>query len=217
MAMGIGYWSRFLTSLLDVLAPPSCVACDSLSAAQPFCPRCGEPAALRGNADVDGLPLAVLGSYAAPLSTAIVRFKYGNRPELSRPLARLLAPRLDALRVPPDAALVPVPLHPRRLATRGYNQAALLAQELARCGQRACRPRLLLRARDTERQVGKSQSERRDNPDGAFQVRAPGPSRVVLVDDVVTTGSTVRACAQALAAGGIQLLAVVALAHAEQR
>ena len=128
----------------------------------------------------------------------------------------MLAPALDDMVLSSDAALVPVPLHPRRLASRGYNQAALLAQELAALRQRDCHPRLLRRVRETERQVGKSLSERRENPEGAFELRRAGPTRVVLVDDVVTTGSTVRACAQALAAGGIQLSAVVALAHAEQ-
>jgi ComF family protein len=213
----MGSFARALSTLLDMLAPPTCAACETLSPHQPFCAECGAPVSPSNQPLVDGLPLVVLGSYAPPLSTAIVRLKYQNRPELSLPLARLLAPRLDAAGVPPHVPLVPVPLHARRLATRGYNQAALLAQELARLSRRACHPRLLQRVRETERQVGKSRSERRENPDGAFALRAGGPSRVVLVDDVVTTGSTVRACVQALAAGGIQLSAVVALAHAEQR
>jgi ComF family protein len=213
----MGYWTRALSSLLDVLAPPSCVACDLPSQDGPFCLDCGRPAGAGDEPEVGGRPLLVLGSYAPPLSTAILRFKYEGRPELSVPLARLLAPRLDDPRLPRDAPLVPVPLHARRLATRGYNQAALLAQELARLTQRACRPRLLQRVRETERQVGKSRRERRENPDGAFELRTPGPARVVLVDDVVTTGSTVRACATALADGGIELSAVIALAHAEQR
>lgn len=212
----MGYWSRALSSLLDTLAPPLCLACDEPAQGRPFCPRCKSPVRLSRVVRLDGVPLVVVGRYEAPLSTAIVRFKYQNRPELSRPLARLLAPQLDDLSVSRDATLVPVPLHPRRLASRGYNQAALLAQELAALRQQVCQPRLLRRVRETERQVGKSQNERRENPDGAFALRRPGPARVVLVDDVVTTGSTVRACAQALAAGGIELSGVVALAHAEQ-
>jgi ComF family protein len=213
----MGHFARVISSLLDVLAPPSCAACDAPSAQQPFCPACGPPVSSSSALHVDGLPLLVLGAYAPPLSTAIVRLKYQNRPELSLPLARLLATRLDDAQLPRFAPLVPVPLHARRLATRGYNQAALLAQELARLSQRKCQPRLLQRVRETERQVGKSRTERRENPDGAFELRAPAPPTVVLVDDVVTTGSTVRACVQALARGGAQLSAVVALAHAEQR
>jgi ComF family protein len=213
----MGLFARALSSLLDVLAPPTCAACEAPSPHDAFCAECGAPVSASGEPLVDGLPLVVLGCYEPPLSTAILRLKYQNRPELALPLARLLAPRLDDAGVPRHVPLVPVPLHARRLATRGYNQAALLAQEVARLSRRACHPRLLQRVRETERQVGKSRSERRENPDGAFELRARGPSRVVLVDDVVTTGSTVRACVQALTAGGIELSAVVALAQAEQR
>jgi ComF family protein len=156
----------------------------------------------------------VAGGYAPPLSTAIVRFKYQGRAELSRSLARLVAPALGGLTLPADAVLVPVPLHPHRLATRGYNQAALLAQELGRTSGLACRPRLLARTRQTERQVGKSREERLTNAADAFLVRQRGARQAVVVDDVVTTGSTVRACAQALARAGVQLCAVVALAKA---
>jgi ComF family protein len=212
----VSFLSRALSSVLDVLAPPGCLACDAPSEGKPFCPACWAPVTLGKPAQLACAPLVVLGAYRPPLSTAIVRFKYQGRPEFSRCLARMLAPVLDEAALSSDAALVPVPLHPRRLASRGYNQAALLAQELAALRQRKCHPRLLRRVRETERQVGKSLSERRENPDGAFELRRAGPKRVVLVDDVVTTGSTVRACAQALAAGGIELSAVVALAHAEQ-
>jgi len=164
--------------------------------------------------DIDGVPLVVAGEYAAPLSTAITRFKYERRPELSRTLAPLLLGRVQLLTLPVDAVLVPVPLHPRRLATRGYNQAALLAQELARRCRWACEPRLLRRARETEKQVGKSRTLRLTNARGAFEPRRLGPARVMLIDDVVTTGSTVRACAQALADGGATLVAIAALARA---
>lgn len=210
-------WQRAFTSVLDLLAPPACIACDGRSGSQPFCPTCGAPPGSVSAGDIDGVPLLVASPYVAPMSTAIARLKYENRPELSRPLARLLAPKLACRQLPPDAALVPVPLHPKRLAARGYNQAALLAQELAALSHHGCHPLLLRRLRETERQVGKSRAERRENPAGAFTLRSAGPSHVVLVDDVVTTGSTVRACAQALSAGGIQVSAIVALAHAERR
>ena len=165
--------------------------------------------------ELEGVPLIVAGEYAALLSTAIARFKYEGRPELSRSLAPLLLGQMRQLPLPADAVLVPVPLHPRRLATRGYNQAALLAQELARSCRWACEPRLLRRVRETERQVGKSRSLRLANARGAFEQRRPGPAHVVLIDDVVTTGATVRACAQALAEGGATLVAVAALAQAQ--
>ena len=202
-----------ISRLLDALSPPSCAACDAPSTT-PFCPRCGAPEPLTAPQTLDGLPLLVASNYAPPLSTAITRFKYADRPELSRTLAQLLVPGLRQLSLPADTTLVPVPLHAGRLATRGYNQAALLAQELARRTPWRCEPRFLLRTRATERQAGKAREERLTNGSGAFALRRPGPAHVLLVDDVVTTGSTVRACAQALAKGGAKLIGVVALARA---
>jgi ComF family protein len=218
--------SRLLTHLLDALSPPGCAACDAPlagTAAATFCAACGTLLTPEGPQSVAGVPLIVAGSYAPPLSTAIVRFKYEGRAELCRDLAQLLAPALDRLELAADACLVPVPLHPRRLATRGYNQAALLAQELARGRERCCEPRLLCRTREVERQVGKARAARLTNTEGVFALREGalmragggcGRRRAVLVDDVVTTGSTVRACAQALAAGGVELTAVIAVAVA---
>lgn len=208
---------RVLSDLLEGLAPTLCAACDE-PARGAFCETCREacpcPPAARPLRALDGVPLLVAGPYAPPLSTAIVRFKYEGRAELSRTLGQLLSPQLAHLALPGDAVLVPVPLHPKRLATRGYNQAALLAQELARVSGLACRPRLLERTRETERQVGKARGQRLTNAAEAFAVRQRGARRAVVVDDVVTTGSTVRACAQALARGGVELCAVVALAEA---
>jgi ComF family protein len=209
----MGFWGRAISGLLDALAPPTCVACDALTT-EVFCDSCGAVAPAPGVHSIDGVRLLVAGSYAAPLSTAILRFKYAGRPELSRRLARLLLPALRELELSPGTVLVPVPLHARRLAKRGYNQAALLAQELSDGAGLDCQPRLLLRTRETERQVGKARDERLTNAQGAFELRKPAARRVVLVDDVVTTGSTVRACAQALTKGGVELTAVVALAQA---
>ena len=212
--LGLGLWGRVISGLLDALAPPGCAACDA-STVDAFCAACGQPAP-SAERWLDGLPLVVAGSYVPPLSTAIVRFKYEGRAELARSLAPLVVPAIRQLELPLGTALVPVPLHPRRLATRGYNQAALLAQELAPRAGLDCDVRLLKRSRETERQVGKTRALRLTNASGAFELRRKGPTSVVLVDDVVTTGSTVRACAQALAQAEVQLVAVVALAHAPE-
>src|SRR4051812_316564 len=110
----MGIWRRAISGLLDALSPPTCAACDAPSTAV-FCEACGTVAAERGKHSIDGVPLAVVGNYAPPLSTAIVRFKYEGRPELSRRLARLLAPALNELELTPGSVLVPVPLHARRL------------------------------------------------------------------------------------------------------
>jgi ComF family protein len=208
---------RWFSLLLDALAPPGCAACDATCPPnEPFCDACGRAARFERPQHLDGVPLLVAGPYRPPLSTAIVRFKYSNRPELAMQLARLVRPVLAGWELPAPSALAPVPLHPRRLVTRGYNQAALLAQELTRGSGLTSLPRLLRRTREMERQVGKSREQRVENALGAFELRQPGPPNVVLVDDVITTGSTVRACAQALAAGGVRLAAIVAVARAEQ-
>jgi ComF family protein len=208
-------WKQLVDRALDVLAPPLCAACDAaVEGDATFCHACRRPPrpATRRLCDV---PLVVAGSYAAPLSTAIARFKYSGRGELSGPLSRLLLPALRALELPRDVVFAPVPLHGKRLAERGYNQAALLARDLARGLGRKCSPRLLARTRDTEHQVGKSRLERLTNAQDAFVLREPATSEVVLIDDVVTTGATVRACAQALARGGVRLVAIGALAEAD--
>ncbi len=206
--------ARVVSGLLDALAPPRCAACDAPCVAA-FCDKCGAVSPATAASELDGVPLLVAGDYAPPLSTAIARFKYEGRAELSRCLASLVLPALEQWGLPRDTAFVPVPLHPRRLVERGYNQAGLLAQELARSSRLACEPRVLRRARETERQVGKSRAGRLTNANGAFELRhQPVAANIVLVDDVVTTGSTVRACAQALAQGGATLLGVVALARA---
>lgn len=204
-----------LSELLELVAPSSCAACGEPNRAA-FCDTCRQalPAPPSPRL-IEGVPLLVAGRYAAPLSDAVVRFKYEGRPELARPLAAQLTRRLLGSPLPVDAVLVPVPLHPKRLAERGYNQAALLAHELGRETGRRCRPRLLERTRYTERQVGKVRSARLTNAADAFSVRQRrGVTRALLVDDVVTTGSTVRACAQALARADIELCAVIAVAEA---
>jgi len=207
-------FARLLSELLDVLAPPACAGCGVASRAA-FCEPCWariEPPSPRW---FDTAPLLALGKYAPPLSEAIVQLKYEGRAELAGSLGRLLARELEALRVEPGTVVVPVPLHARRLATRGYNQAALIASELARARGLRCEPRLLIRTRDTERQVGKSRAARLTNASDAFAVRKAGPRCAILVDDVVTTGATVRACAKTLALSGIAVVAVLALAEAE--
>jgi ComF family protein len=110
--------------------------------------------------------------------------------------------------------LVPVPLHPRRLRERGFNQSALLAEEIGRRAGRLACAEALVRRRDTVPQAGLSAASRRRNVEDAFAVRrrARVAGRVVtLVDDLVTTGATARACARALRGAGaaeVRLLTV---------
>jgi ComF family protein len=211
----VGLLARLMEALLNVVAPPSCAACASTApVAHGFCAACGPPKRAPYT-EIDGVPVVAAGLYEGSLVTAIRAFKYSRRAELASTLADLVRPHAGRLEVSADDAWVPVPLHPRRLAERGYNQSALLARELSRGTHARCLPRLLARTSDTLKQAALKRSERALNVSKAFSVRGrQRPQSVVLVDDVVTTGATVTACMHALAASGIRVLAVVAVARA---
>jgi ComF family protein len=159
--------------------------------------------------------LRSVGYYATPLREAIHALKYSGVRALAEPLSALLA---DCLKVwsPPIEVIVPVPLHRSRVRYRGYNQASLLAQAL---GQRVCLPvcgDCLERQRATRSQVGLTAPERHSNVAGAFACTTNSlhGTRVLLVDDVFTTGATLEASAQALLAAGALGVWALTLARA---
>ncbi len=155
------------------------------------------------------------GAYEGALQVHIQRLKFENHRVIAKALGHLLAlrvvPMLDRS-VP--TVVVPIPLHARRLWERGFNQAALLAQEVSdHCGVPMRQP--LRRLRDTLPQTGLSLRERRHNLQGAFQVVDPAAvagRHVVLVDDVYTTGTTCREAAFALLRSGAQSVGVACVA-----
>jgi ComF family protein len=155
--------------------------------------------------------------YAPPLHTLIAELKFGGRLAAGRVMADLLA---DALvdRVVPDL-IVPLPLHPRRLARRGFNQAAELAARLSRRLDCPAAFAGLQRRRDTSAQAALDRRARRRNLAGAFvwAGERPPPARVALVDDVVTTGSTASAAARALRRAGANWIEVWAVARTPDR
>ena len=111
-------------------------------------------------------------------------------------------------------AIVPVPLHPRRIRDRGYNQSLLLAKELAKLTGLDLEEKLLVRIKDTRPQVGSSRSNRRLNLEGSFRCeRGVSGKTLILLDDVATTGSTLSACAAALKAAGATTVWGLALAR----
>lgn len=153
--------------------------------------------------------------YAGPLREALQAFKFAGRRSLARPLARLLVECCPEGPETGVVAIVPVPLAPRRQAERGYNQAALLAEGVGAAWRVPLRSRWLRRTRATRPQSDLGAAERRANVAGAF-VAAPQVAgrSVLLIDDVVTTGATLAACAAALRAAGARVVGALAVARA---
>ena len=166
------------------------------------------------------------GIYTGKLRQVVLRLKFGGDGRLGLRLGELLSATWDALplRRELDLVIVPVPLHPARQRERGFNQSELLAAGLARALGRqygAAEPRIakswLRRKRATPPQTGLSVAARRENLRGAFEVVNPDAVRgraIVLVDDVMTTGATVSACARALKRAGAEKVMGVTLARA---
>lgn len=165
--------------------------------------------------------LLALGQYAGNLEQAVLALKFQGVQRLALPLAGELA-RQVRLRGWQPQALTCVPLHPSRQRERGYNQAELLARQAARM-LRLPFLQLLGRTRATRQQAQLSPAARRANTQAAFSLsaRVPAvlPARVLLIDDVLTTGATIDSCRQALLQAGVAqvLVAVVALAVPQRR
>lgn len=189
----------------SIVAPARCAACDACVAMRAaFCAECAATVEVdppgRGSAGVAAFV------YGGAIARSIALFKYHQRPDLARPLGDLLwravAPRAAEWR---DPLLVPVPLHPSRLAERGYNQSALLARRLGRRWGAPVLATALARTRDAPPQAKLDRDARLSNLEGAFAAREPKRVRgrtIVLVDDVRTTGATIQACASALLDAG---------------
>jgi len=142
-------------------------------------------------------------------------FKYRGRTVLAEPLGELMAAYWTQHPMPIDV-VVPVPLHAARLRERGYNQAALLAHEMARRVGLTVDERVLLRQRATAPQVELDAEQRKENVQQAFRCSGNGLKgrRVLLIDDVCTTGATLEACAIALYDGGAREVRALTLARA---
>ncbi len=207
--------------LLDLVFPPRCPGCRARGVLLCACclERCralrsadGAPA--RGRRGSPLLQTATgLYEYDAPLREAIHLYKYRRRRAMSGPLGDLLVEALPDIACDCDA-VVPVPLHPSRLRERGFNQSTLLA---AAAGTALGLPvdERLLRVRATPHQVGSGSRQREANVHDAFGWHAPeaAPRVALLVDDVLTTGATLRACARALHAAGTREVHGIALAN----
>lgn len=215
-------WGRWL---LDLVLPPRCPGCGAIVGdLHSFCAGCWISLNFLGERGCThcGIPLAATdsGTCAACLARPpliartraaveygevsrhlAVGLKYGRKIALAKAMARYMAPLLDGMAA--DALLVPVPLHRRRLAMRGFNQSLLVARELGRLKNLQIAPQLLRRKRATPALKGMSFSQRRRTVAGAFESRPGAAGRsIVLIDDVLTTGSTAEACARTLDRAG---------------
>lgn len=177
-----------------------------------MCPECTQP-------DRPFARVFALSLYQEPLRSAIIRFKFWRRPQLAAPLGRALA---AAVRQWPGyttcTAVVPMPVPARRLSERGFNQAERLARAVAADLSLPLRTGWLARTRYSPAQSALSRAGRLQNLRGAFRARLPRPGleRVLLVDDVFTTGATAWAACQALRAAGAAEVYVAVLAVSDQ-
>jgi len=216
---------------LDTLYPPTCLSCraaigeaNALCPAcwramrfieRPFCERLGTPfeqdlgEGLLSPQAIADPPVfrrarAVARFEDGPARRLVHRLKYSDRSDLAPPLGAWMA-RAGADVLAEADAVVPVPLHPLRLWKRRFNQAAALAQAVAKAGGKPFEPRWLMRVKATRSQVGLTREQRAVNMQGAFRA-APGAPlsglRIVLVDDVLTSGATANAAARALLRAG---------------
>lgn len=237
---------RWLSALGARLLPSRCPLCEAstggdadlcagcrgdLAANRPCCARCAEPLArdelacgrcLKRPPPFDAA-FAVF-RYAWPLDGLLTRFKFGGDLAAGRTLARLFADRARERAPMSPAWLVPVPLHTHRLRERGYDQALELARDIARQLDLHLAPDLVRRVKPTVAQTGLDAKRRRRNVRDAFALDAQALARlpmprpaVALVDDVMTTGSTLAACAAVLRGAGFERVEAWAVARAPAR
>jgi len=205
----------FVEALAWTVAPNRCAACEAdVPWMTAFCRACARTLTLPEARDKKHVAAFV---YGGAIAQAIVRLKFERRPDVARPLAAALRRAGRVMASEPPDVVIPVPLHPRRLVERGFNPSALLARPVAKDLGARFLPRGLSRHMDTEPQVTLDRSARLTNVAGAF--KAPSPElvrarRVLIIDDVRTTGATLLACAEALLHAGARDVCTLVVAEA---
>jgi len=199
-----------LASILDAFFPTVCAGCGAGDGA--LCGACAPDARTIVRFSLGALPVGALGTYDGPLRRAILAFKRGRR-DVGAALAHALSAHLVS-RLPAQTILVPVPTAAARRAERGFDQAVLLAREAGRMSGHAVLDVLRQTAGDAQR--GRSRSARL-RARGRFRcagTRLVSGARLVLIDDVATTGATLLDCAAVLTAAGARVTSAVVLARA---
>jgi ComF family protein len=204
-----------LDAFLALLFPDRCAGCARFGTL--FCPGCRAtlapyPGTLRRMpAGLSNLRIAYI--FQSPLREAVHQLKYRKRQRVAEPLGLLMAEHIVAQPVAADAVLA-IPLHATRLAERGFNQAEALAREVARLLDLPLLAEGLVRVRATEQQARLDARGRAENMRDAFAWHgSPPPGHLLLVDDVLTTGATMAACAVALRDAGARDVYGLALAR----
>jgi ComF family protein len=213
-----------LKNLLSLFLKSNCPLCDR-AASELLCPSCsrqlGKMQLPNCSQRWQGeLPAFAWGVYDGILKRAIAALKYENHPELAQPLGFYLG---DAWLAWPNstsfknAVVVPIPMHPKKLQQRGFNQAELIGRSFCQCTRLKFESSGFERVKETEAMFGLNQRDRAANVAEAFilgksfQRRLP-KAPVLLVDDIYTTGATARSAAKTLNQHGIQVLGIVAVA-----
>ena len=240
----MGAWSvlrRMGRLALDALLPPQCLCCGEVVGepgvlcptcweridfiTEPLCACCGAPFELSLGPDAlcggciresPGFARArAVFVYADPAKALILRFKHADRTDMAPAFAHWMS-RAGAELIAEADLIAPVPLHWTRLLRRRFNQAALLANAVAKLSGRPAAPRLLLRRRRTPTQGGLGREARGRNVRGAIAVRNAEQvvgRRILLIDDVLTTGATVSECSRVLLKAGAVAVDVLTIAR----
>ncbi|MDJ0736654.1 MAG: ComF family protein [Nostocaceae cyanobacterium] len=217
-------WTRSFKSLLKLFLQSNCALCQRPTSSElcPDCTRQLQKCHLQSPGSLWKPPLPVLawGKYGGILKRAIAAMKYDNHPEIARPLGQYLAEvwLLHAPKCKSQLTVVPIPMHPSKLKTRGYNQAALIAQSFCEVTGLKLKPHGLERVKQTQAQFGLSPSERGKNLTAAFALgedfRRRPHTAVLLLDDIYTTGATAKSAIQTLHQAGISVYGLATVAAA---